>query len=80
MRPRRDTVAGVTSLPAGLSSLAAEFPGYEFGLQRSWGGTSFVAVRNHGSAQPGLYAVVTADLDELRRALLEGEQTRPPPE
>jgi hypothetical protein len=70
---------GATSLPAGLSRLAAEFPGYEFGLQRSRDGTSFVAIRNHGLARPGLYAVITADLDEMRRALVEGERPRPPP-
>lgn len=64
--------------PAELSELAAEFPGYEFATQRTWGGTSIVARRHEGCAQPGLYAVVTGDLDEMRRALLEYEAAQPP--
>ncbi len=57
-----------------LSSLAAEFPGYEFGTQRTWGGISITAVRHDGAARPGLYVVVTDDLNEMRRALLEHER------
>ena len=61
----------VTGVAAELSGLAAEFPGYEFATQRSWDGISIVARRHEGCARPGLYAVVTGDLDEMRRALLE---------
>lgn len=61
----------VTGLPAELSELAAEFPGYEFATQQTSGGISIIATRHGGCAQPGLYAVVTGDLDELRRALRE---------
>jgi len=64
-------VDGVTDLPAELSGLAAEFPDYEFAKQRTWGGISIVARRHGGSARPGLYVVVTADPDEMRRALTE---------
>jgi putative acetyltransferase len=56
-----------------LTELAAEFPGYDFSTQRTWEGVSLIAVRQDGSARPGLYAVITADLEEMRRALLEGE-------
>jgi hypothetical protein len=57
-----------------LSALAAEFPGYEFGTQQTWGGISIVARRHGGCVPPGLYVVVTDDLDEMRRALLEHER------
>ena len=59
--------------PAELTGLAAEFPGYEFATQRTWGGVSIVARRHEGCARSGLYAVVTGDPDEMRRALLEHE-------
>jgi hypothetical protein len=59
----------VTDVPAALDALAAEFPGYEFTTQETWGGLSIVA-RHRG----GAYLVVTDDLDELRRALLEHER------
>ena len=64
----------VTGAPADLSELAAEFPGYEFATQRTWDGISIIARRHEGSARPGLYAVVTSDVDEMRRALLEQER------
>jgi hypothetical protein len=56
-----------------LTELSAEFPGYEFATQQTWAGPAIVARRHGGCAQPGLYAVVTADPDEMRRALLEDE-------
>ncbi len=56
---------------ADLSGLAAEFPGYEFTTQQTWAGTAIVARRQADGVAPGLYAVVTDDPDELRRALLE---------
>jgi hypothetical protein len=62
--------------PANLNELAAEFPGYEFAWQRTWGGIAIVATRHGGCANPGLYAVVTDDPDELRSALLEHQETQ----
>lgn len=64
----------VTDIPAGVSGLAAEFPGYEFATQRTRDGISIIARRHDGCVQPGLYAVITDDLDEMRRALLEHER------
>jgi hypothetical protein len=61
-----------------LSELAVEFPGYEFSTQRTWEGVSLIAVRQGGSDRPGLYVVITPDLDEMRRALLESERGRNP--
>jgi hypothetical protein len=58
---------------AGLTELAAEFPGYDFGTQRTWDGTSIIAVRQRGSDRPGPCVVITADVDEMRSALREGE-------
>jgi hypothetical protein len=58
---------------AGLSELAAEFPGYDIGTQRTWDGTSIIAVRQDGMERPGLCVVITADVDEMRDALLEGQ-------
>ena len=69
---------GVTGAPAELSGLAAEFPGYEFATQQTWDGISVVAMRHGGCARPGLYVVVTGDLDEMRRALLEDERSNYP--
>ena len=63
--------------PANLNELAAEFPSYEFAWQRTWEGIAIVATRHAGCAQPCLYAVVTDDPDEMRRALLEHEAAQP---
>jgi hypothetical protein len=64
---------------AELSGLAAEFPGYEFATQQKWGGGVAIVARRHGGcAQPGLYVVVSDDLDEVRRALLEHERFQLP--
>jgi hypothetical protein len=65
----------VTGVPAELSGLAAEFPGYDFATQQTWDGISIIARRHGRCAGPGLYAVVTGDPDEMRRALLEHEGT-----
>ena len=54
-----------------LSELAAEFPGYEFSTQRTRDGVSLIAMRQGGSDRPGVCVVITPDLDEMRRALLE---------
>jgi len=64
------------SEPAGLSELAAEFPGYDFGTQPTWDGTSIIAVRQDSMERPGLCVVITADVDEMRDVLLEGERLR----
>jgi hypothetical protein len=68
-------VVHLTGVPAELSRLAAEFPGYDFATQQTWGGLSIIARRHEGCARPGLYAVVSDNPDEMRRALLEHEQT-----
>lgn len=67
------------SEPAGLNELAAEFPGYDFGTQRTWDGTSIIAVRQDGLERPGLCVVITADVGEMRRVLLEGGGALPEP-
>ena len=64
----------VPGVVAELGELAAEFPGYEFATQQTWDGISIIARRHEGCARPGLYAVVTRDADEMRRALREHEQ------
>jgi len=66
----------VTGLSGQLSELEAEFPGYEFAAQPAWGGISISARRREGCARPGVYAVVTGDPDEMRRALIEDERAR----
>ena len=74
MRPPDDPVTAED-----LSGLTAEFPGYEFARQQRWGGgVSIVATRRGGCARPGLYVVVSDDLDEMRRALLEQERSQLP--
>ncbi len=37
-------------LAALVPRLAAEFPAYEFGTQRTWHGVGLVALRHHGAA------------------------------
>jgi hypothetical protein len=74
MIPGGRPVVGVTGAPAELSELAAEFPGYEFATQQTWDGISISARRHGGCERPGLYAVVTRDVDEMRQALLEQER------
>lgn len=71
-------MARVTGVSAELSGLAAEFPGYEFATQPTRDGISVIARRHGGCARPGLYAVVTDDVAEMRRALLEHERPSPP--
>jgi hypothetical protein len=70
-------ISGGRGLARELSELAVEFPGYEFATQQTWDGTS-IAARRHGGTRPGLHAVVTGDLDEMRRTLLESEAARSP--
>lgn len=68
----------VTGAPKELRELAAEFPGYEFATQETWDGISVIATRHEGCTRPGLYSVVTGDLDEMRRALAEYERSSHP--
>jgi hypothetical protein len=68
-------MARMTGVSVALSGLAAEFPGYEFATQRTWGGVSIIARRREDCLRPGVYAVVTCDPDEMRRALREDERT-----
>jgi hypothetical protein len=49
--------------------LAAEFPAYEFGTQRTWNGVSLVAIRRDGADRAGTYAVITSDPGEMRHVL-----------
>jgi hypothetical protein len=65
----------VTGESGELSGLEAEFPGYEFATQQTWGGVSISARRREGCARPGVYAVITGDPDEMRRVLIEDERT-----
>jgi hypothetical protein len=66
----------VTDDPVALSVLvsrfATEYPEYVFRTQQRWSGRSLVAVRRGGVSEPGLYAVITADSDEMREALTRG--------
>jgi hypothetical protein len=59
--------------PGGLGSLlprlAAEFPAYDFGTQRTYSGVSLVAVCRDGAAHGGTYAVITSDPGEMREVL-----------
>jgi hypothetical protein len=52
-----------------LPRLAAEFPAYDFGMQRTYNGTSLVAVCRDGASHQGTYAVITSDPAEMRDAL-----------
>lgn len=52
-----------------LTRLAAEFPGYDFGTQRTWSGVSLVALCRDGGGRAGTYAVITSDADEMRDVL-----------
>jgi hypothetical protein len=76
--PQTSRAVRVAGEPAELSELAATFPGYEFATQPTWDGLSIIALRREGCARPGLYAVITDDVDEMRRTLLEHEAAQPP--
>jgi hypothetical protein len=62
--------------PRGLGSLlprlAAEFPAYDFGTQRTYNGISLVAVCRDGATHGGTYAIITSDPGELRDVLSHG--------
>ena len=52
-----------------LPRLAAEFPAYDFGTQRTYNGLALVAVCRDGVAHEGTYAVITSDPGEMRDVL-----------
>ena len=60
-----------------LSRLAAAYPWFDFGTQRTRDGTALAAVRRK-RGEPGLYAVITPDPEELRDALREDAKEFPP--
>jgi hypothetical protein len=62
----RERAPGLGNL---LPRLAAEFPAYDFGTQRTYNGVSLVAICRDGAAHEGIYAVVTSDPGEMRDAL-----------
>jgi hypothetical protein len=62
----RELAPGLGNL---LPRLAAEFPAYDFGTQRTYNGISLVAVCRDGAAQEGTYAVVTSDPGGMRDVL-----------
>jgi len=74
MIPGWQPVVRETGAPAELSELAAEYPAYEFATQQTRDGISISATRRGGGARPGLYAVVTNDVDEMRRVLFDQER------
>lgn len=51
--------------------LAAEFRAYEFSTCATWDGPALIALRKDRGAAPGVCAVITPDMAEMRRALLE---------
>ena len=55
-----------------LRVLARRFPRFTFGTRQMRDGVSFEAVR-HDRDEPGVYAVITDDLTEMREALLEDQ-------
>jgi hypothetical protein len=65
----RELVPGLGHL---VLRLAAEFPAYDFGMQRTYSGVSLVAVCRDGAANEGTYAVITSDPGEMRDVLRRG--------
>ena len=59
-----------------LRMLAARFPQFAFGTRRMHKGVSFEAVRQPLDA-PGTSVIITDDLGEMRRALLEDQAADP---
>ena len=71
--------------PRGVDALMREFGRrFWFGMVRSRDGRSLTAVRKAGASEPGLYAVITPDADEMRDALeqdqLDGHAADPEPD
>ena len=53
---------------------AATFPRFDFSVCRRHKGLSLAAMRRGGGAEPGLYAVITNDLAELRQVLEKDQE------
>ena len=65
------------TLESALGRLAAEFRRFDFATLRMRDGISLAAVRRK-PGEPGLYAVITDDADEMLRALREDAEDFPP--
>jgi len=59
----------VSAASCHLDALAAEFPRYGFRTFRLHNHTAIAAVRHGTPSDPGVYAVITDDPDEMRAAL-----------
>ena len=65
-------------LAADATELAREFSDrYDIGICRARDGRALVATRRAGTGEPGVYAVITPDPDEMREALSEDEDFPP---
>jgi hypothetical protein len=61
-------------LRALVSELQADYPGWNFAIRHHLNGSRLEACRTQATS--GLYAVITADLDELRRELENAATSR----
>jgi hypothetical protein len=61
-------------MAAQLARLRAAFPAFSFKIWHGWHGLSFEAWRD--PAAGGLYAVITSDVDEMRRELETANEPR----
>jgi hypothetical protein len=70
MPPQADSRSTAAPAEMTLAMLAIAHPGFRVTMQarRYWRSPRFEAVRRNG-AEPGLYAVITSDADELHAAL-----------
>lgn len=67
-----DAMSGPDSgLAVHVGRLAREFRGYEFGTCLTWDGRALIALRKGSLSRPGVCAVITDDVDEMREALSE---------
>lgn len=64
------------SLDTIIRALARDFRRFTFGTQQTWDGTAIAAIRRKPD-EPGLYAVITPDPEEMRAALREDEESPP---
>jgi hypothetical protein len=65
------------TLESTLGRLAAEFRRFDFATLRMRDGVSLAAIRREPD-EPGLYAVITDDADEMLTALREDADNFPP--
>ena len=64
-------------LHSAVSQLEADYPHWSFAIKPGYGGPRVEAHRPHSTS--GLYALITADLAELRRELDRATPGRQPP-